>query len=447
MVITESLIDKYNVPVPRYTSYPTVPAWKENQPLKSFHEIIDTEILNDGISLYLHLPFCEVLCTYCGCNKRITKNHSVEGKYIEYILKEWKMYLELLPTTVILKELHLGGGTPTFFSPANLNHLISSLYEGVVLHDDFEASFEGHPNNTTREHLQTLFDLGFKRVSFGVQDLDHKVQVAIHRIQPHENVVKVVNFAREIGYTSINFDLIYGLPFQNLNTISDTFNKVIDLLPDRIAFYSYAHVPWVSKSQRAYDENDLPQGSDKRALYEQGKELLIKSGYRDIGMDHFSLVNDSLYRAQTEKKLHRNFMGYTTNNAKISIGLGVSSISDFYWGYRQNVKKLEEYYEILDQDILPIFKGIDLTKEDTIQRQHILDITCNFQTQISETELMKLDNTYFYQLVEDGLIDYYKDTLKITDLGQSFIRNIAALFDPNYRFVSDSQEKMYSSSV
>lgn len=447
MFITESLINKYNVQVPRYTSYPTVPAWKENTPLKSFHEIIDTEILKEGISLYLHLPFCEVLCTYCGCNKRITKNHSVEEKYMEYILKEWKMYLKLLPSNVILKELHLGGGTPTFFSPENLHQLITSLYEGVVLHEDFEASFEGHPNNTTREHLQVLYDVGFRRVSYGVQDLDPKVQVTINRIQPHENVVKVVDLAREIGYTSINFDLIYGLPFQNLNTITDTFEKVIQLLPDRIAFYSYAHVPWVSKSQRLYDENDLPQGSEKRALYEKGKELLMKSGYHDIGMDHFSLDSDSLYRAQTQKKLHRNFMGYTTNNSKISIGLGVSSISDFYWGYRQNVKKIEEYYRILDQDILPTFKGIDLSKEDTINRQSILDITCNFETPIVQQDLSKLDTSYFNELLEDGLIEYDGNLLKITSLGFSFIRNIAALFDPNYQFVSDSQERMYSSSM
>lgn len=447
MISAESLIDKYNVPVPRYTSYPTVPAWKESAELDDLKDIVKAEMPEDSISIYVHLPFCESLCTYCGCNKRITKNHTVEGKYIEYLLKEWKMYVHMLDRKIVLKELHLGGGTPTFFSPEHLASFIREIYKDVILHQDFEASFEGHPNNTTREHLQTLFDLGFRRVSFGVQDLDIKVQKAIHRVQPHEKVIEVTRAAREIGYSSVNFDLIYGLPFQNLDSITYTFEKVIALRPDRIAFYSYAHVPWVSKSQRAYDENDLPKGKEKRHLYERGQELLQQAGYQDIGMDHFSLVNDQLYIAQQEKKLHRNFMGYTTSTANISIGLGVSSISDFYLGYRQNAKTIEEYYRILDENKLPVVKGIDLTAQDLIRRQHILDITCNLETRISGEELLKLDQEYYCMLIQDGMIQRNGNYIQMTKDGKSFIRNVAALFDPSYQYLVDNVQQKFSQSV
>lgn len=442
-----SLIDKYNVPVPRYTSYPAVPQWTNIAELNELQDIIKAELLDEGVSLYIHLPFCESLCTYCGCNKRITKNHGVESKYIEYLLKEWKMYIRLLRENIVLKELHLGGGTPTFFSPENLSYLIRELYKDVILHPEFEASFEGHPNNTTSEHLQALYDVGFRRVSFGVQDLDIKVQTAIHRIQPHEKVTEVTNRAKEIGYSSVNFDLIYGLPFQTLKTITSTFEKVIQLQPDRIAFYSYAHVPWVSKSQRAYDENDLPKGLEKRHLYERGQELLLKAGYHDIGMDHFSLKSDSLYIAQQEKNLHRNFMGYTTSTSKISIGLGVSSISDFYMGYRQNVKTIEEYYEILDQERFSVVKGIDLIPENLIHRRHILDITCNLETHVSERVFSEIDAEYFNTLREDGLIEMNENILSVTETGRPFIRNIAALFDPSYQFFEENIQQKYSQSV
>ncbi len=447
MITSDALIDKYNVPVPRYTSYPTVPVWVDERELKDVRNLIQAELLDEGISIYIHLPFCESLCTYCGCNRRITKNHSVESKYIDYLLREWKMYVNLLDRKIILKELHLGGGTPTFFSPENLTTLIKEILKDVTLHQDFEAGFEGHPNNTTREHLQALYNVGFRRVSFGVQDLDVKVQSAIHRLQPHEKVVEVTQIARETGYRSVNFDLIYGLPFQSLSSVAHTFEKVIALQPDRIAFYSYAHVPWVSKSQRAYDENDLPEGVEKRQLYEKGQEMLLQAGYQDIGMDHFSLENDQLYIAQQKKMLHRNFMGYTTSTAKISIGLGVSSISDFYLGYRQNVKTIEEYYQILDENKLPVIKGTDLTERDLIQRQHILNITCNLETRISDETLSELDQDYYWMLVEDGIIQRNGSRIQITEDGKSFIRNVAALFDPMYQFFANDSPDKFSKSV
>lgn len=443
----EVLIDKYNVPVPRYTSYPTVPFWKDYVELKPVADLLKTTLLEDGISVYIHLPFCESLCTYCGCNKRITKNHSVEEKYIQYLLKEWDIYRSYIDGDIILKELHLGGGTPTFFSSENLKFLINELTKDVIIHPEFEGSFEGHPNNTTDEHLVALYEVGFRRVSFGVQDLDEKVQHAIHRIQPHEHVLRVTEAARSIGYTSVNFDLIYGLPFQTLDSIERTFQSVIELQPDRIAFYSYAHVPWVSKSQRAYDENDLPSGLEKRKLYERGREILLQAGYQDIGMDHFSLSNESLYIAQQNKKLHRNFMGYTTSNAKISIGLGVSAISDFFWGYRQNEKVIEDYYLRLDKMELPLIKGVDLQERDAIQRQHILNITCNFETQILSSDLEIINQEYANMLIQDGLLEINQKDYIVTEMGKSFLRNIAALFDTSYTFQQDSAQRQFSYSV
>ncbi|HNF48473.1 MAG TPA: oxygen-independent coproporphyrinogen III oxidase, partial [Chitinophagales bacterium] len=350
-----SIIQKYNVPIPRYTSYPTVPYWQDNKSSNEEWKACMLKAINNGrtkngISIYIHLPFCEQLCTYCGCNKRITKNHSVEGVYLEAVLKEWEMYKAVLGTDFTIQEIHLGGGTPTFFSPENLKLLIQNITKDIRIAPDHEFSFEGHPNNTTYAHLKTLFDVGFNRVSFGVQDLNEKVQVAINRVQPFEKTKQVTDWAREIGYTSVNFDLIYGLPFQTLDSIKDTISRVIGLKPDRLAFYSYAHVPWTKKSQRAYDENDLPKGKDKFALYTAGRELFLAAGYEDVGMDHFALKDDGMLQCKREGKLHRNFMGYTTNNTEILIGLGVSAISDVYYGYRQNYKTVEEYYEAVNKE-------------------------------------------------------------------------------------------------
>ena len=295
-----SLVDKYNIPGPRYTSYPTVPYWNEDgfapdlwkqSVIRSFSESNSEE----GISIYIHLPFCEALCTFCACHKRITKQHSVEIPYLESVLKEWKLYLELFSEKPKLKELHLGGGTPTFFSPENLRKLLQGIFDTVEIADAQEFSFEGHPNNTTKEHLQTLFDLGFTRVSFGVQDYDPKVQKAINRIQPFENVKNVTEWAREIGYKSISHDLVFGLPHQTWDAMEFTIRKTLELKPDRLAFYSYAHVPWVKGvGQRGFDETDLPSGDEKRKLYEDGKKLLEDLGYIEIGMDHFSLEHDDL---------------------------------------------------------------------------------------------------------------------------------------------------------
>ncbi|MCF1192013.1 oxygen-independent coproporphyrinogen III oxidase [Mangrovimonas sp. AS39] len=434
-----SLVTKYNVAGPRYTSYPTVPYWNlstfskgrwEDSVIQAFSESNTSE----GISIYIHLPFCESLCTFCGCNKRITKRHDVELPYIDQLLKEWSLYLELFDSRPIIKELHLGGGTPTFFSPRNLTKLIQGIFKDADRAPEWEFSFEGHPNNTTKDHLKTLFDLGFKRVSFGVQDYNGTVQKAIHRIQPFENVKQVTEWAREIGYTSVGHDIIFGLPFQTLEDVLYTIKRTQELMPDRIAFYSYAHVPWIKgNGQRGFKDEDLPTPETKRAQYEMGKDLLQQVGYTEIGMDHFALPSDGLYESMVTKKLHRNFMGYTASKTQMMIGLGVSAISDSWYGFAQNVKTLEEYQELIKEGKLPVFRGHMLNEEDLIIRKHILNLMCHQETswENPNQKFKELQSTLakLSEMEKDELISIEANGLKITEKGRPFVRNVCMAFD------------------
>ena len=434
--INSLLLKKYDRPVPRYTSYPTVPYWNNEidrgRWQETFHEQFHIQNIENGISIYIHLPFCESLCTYCGCNKKITTNHSVESEYLQAIEKEWKLYRMLMSETPVIKEIHLGGGTPTFFSPRNLRHLIEMILNKGIIHPNREFSIEGHPNNTTAAHLQTLYDLGFRRISYGVQDLDPEVQKIINRIQPFENVETATINARKIGFSSVNFDLIYGLPMQTVAGMENTIEKVISLNPDRIAFYSYAHVPWTSRGQRLFNENDLPGAEEKMNLYLAGKKLLMQNGYEDIGMDHFALPTDELALAKLNGKLHRNFMGYTTQNSGLLLGLGVSSISDLGIAFSQNEKTLHDYYASIKEGKLPCRKGYFLTEEDIAFRQYIKEIACTGVTQFNPIHLPILEEYCFphlRELAEDGLVEFDRQSLRITRDGHFFIRNICSTLD------------------
>jgi len=309
----ENLIKKYNTTAPRYTSYPTMPFWNSASfSVKSYKLGIAQhfeEQNQNGISLYIHLPYCESLCTYCGCNTRITVNHAVEMPYIKAVIKEWKLYLALFPTKPLIKEIHLGGGTPTFFSAENLSFLISEILKDAIVTENPSFSFEAHPANTTENHLKSLYNLGFKRLSLGIQDYDLQVQKAINRYQTNKQVADIVEIARNIGYTSINFDIVYGLPFQHLGSTENTIKEVLKLRPERIAYYSYAHVPWKRPGQRAYDETHLPEANLKLDMFIKGRALLLENGYEAIGMDHFALPNDSLAIANKNGSLLRNFYG------------------------------------------------------------------------------------------------------------------------------------------
>lgn len=433
-----SLISKYNIPGPRYTSYPTVPFWNQ----ETFSQEIWLQRLkenfirtnsNEGISIYIHLPFCESLCTFCGCHKRITKRHEVEAPYIDTVLKEWELYISFLGSCPTVKELHLGGGTPTFFSVKELERLVDGLFERAEKHYEAAFSFEGHPNNTTFEHLKALRELGFDRVSFGVQDYDATVQKAIHRIQPFKKVQKVTDWSRSLGYSSISHDIIYGLPFQNPDTIVKSIKKTALLNPDRISFYSYAHVPWIKgNGQRGFKEENLPKNEEKRKLYEIGRQMLIENGYYEIGMDHFSKASDSLYQAFENASLHRNFMGYTSSKTTVMIGLGASSISDCETAFAQNEKHIETYTTLVNKQQFPVVKGHALTHEDLILRKAILEIICQFQTDLNKVYSVISKNELHKRLqefLEDGLIVIEKELLKVTDTGKTFVRNICMSFD------------------
>jgi oxygen-independent coproporphyrinogen-3 oxidase len=430
--------EKYNVAVPRYTSYPTVPYWDSSTftpqawagtVINTFNDSAD----NEGISLYIHLPFCESLCTYCGCNTRITKNHKVEVPYIKAVLQEWQMYVNILGKKPTIKELHLGGGTPTFFSPENLQLLISGILEQSKVHENASFSFEGHPGNTSPTHLATLYKLGFKRLSLGIQDFDPRVQLVINRIQTYEEVEQITSIARSVGYNSINYDLIYGLPLQTLQGLTETIEAVLMLKPDRIAFYSYAHVPWVKPGQRRYTEKDLPDAALKQSLYETGRNMLKAGGYEEIGMDHFTLKSDSIYIAAHNGQLHRNFMGYSDQYSSLMIGLGVSAISDSWSGFAQNEKTVETYLELVNKGELPVFKGHLSNAEDLILRQHILNIMCKGQSSWVEPELQctslfeGLDR--MEELAADGLVEIKETSLTVTATGKRYLRNICMTLD------------------
>lgn len=447
-----SLISKYNVPAPRYTSYPTVPFWENDlfgvEEWKTRVARTFADSRENGISIYVHLPFCESLCTYCGCNTRITKNHKVEDPYIHAVLQEWTMYKEVLGgQSLKIAEIHLGGGTPTFFTAENLQRLISGLLDGNVVSDGASFSFEAHPANTTEEHLQILYDLGFKRLSLGIQDFDKKVQFVINRHQTAEDVQRVMEQARRIGYDSINFDLIYGLPLQTMDTVRQTIEQSLLISPDRISFYSYAHVPWIKPGQRRFTEQDLPVGEEKLNLYKLGKQMIQAAGYEDVGMDHFAKKEDALFIASANGTLHRNFMGYADRYTPLLIGLGVSSISDAWTGFAQNVKTVEEYYALLAEGDIPVVKGHLLDDEDVTIRQYILDMMCRGKTVLKEGQ--QLNEKIKHRLVPlqlDGLVAVQDNVVQITEIGKSFLRNVCMAFDERLQKTKE-RDNLFSQAI
>lgn len=460
--MNKHLIRKYNVPGPRYTSYPTVPYWEhqsltpeiwKSQAAKTFSATNSEK----GISLYIHLPFCESLCHYCGCNVRHTINHAAEEKYIAYLKKEWLLYLDFLVEKPQIAELHLGGGTPTFFSPENLKNILTFILKHATRHPDYSFSFEADPRNTTQKHITTLAALGFKRISLGIQDFNTQVQKEINRVQTFEEIERVTQEARAAGFTSVNFDLIYGLPKQTPATIRHTIEKTKLLQPDRIAFYSYAHIPQNIPVQRKIDETHLPTGAEKHELYELGKELLEAKGYIEIGMDHFALPHDALTHAFQSGNMHRNFMGYGTLSTVLMIGLGVSSISDSWSAFGQNHKTIRKYEKALDNDELPIYRGHLLNDEDLIMRRHILHLMCTFQTSF-EDENLRCDalTEGLKALTEpekDGLVKVTPQNIEVTPLGKPFIRNICMALDARMHREkraaqkSEGRKKSFSTTV
>ncbi len=448
-----SLLAKYDVPTPRYTSYPTVPYWNfsslDNS--KWQHSVVNNFRLENGeVCIYIHLPFCESLCTFCACNKRITKNHKVEVPYLNAVLKEWQIYRAIFPGTPVIKEIHLGGGTPTFFSADNLAYLIDGITANSIVADDHEFSVEIHPNFTTEEHIRILAKTGFTRMSIGVQDFDPSIQFVINRIQSYEQTKQVFDLGKKYNFKSINIDLVYGLPHQTIKSMEHTIALVKKLMPDRIAFYSYAHVPWKSKAQRRYTESDLPNASLKWEIYNKGRMLLRQAGFESIGMDHFALPGDQLFIAAGQERLHRNFMGYTTTQSQTIIGLGASAISATKDAFAQNEKVVEEYEAKINTCVLPFVNGHSLNEEDRIIQNYIHELMCVNKTTLNAgVHSNDFLNHIFLQLSfleRDGLVEVNEHTVHVTEDGKLFIRNICAVFDA-YLFKNKISTPAFSRAI
>lgn len=425
------LIQKYNIPGPRYTSYPPVPFWRGTPSESLWIEHIKTQYdEKQGLDLYVHVPFCESLCYYCGCSRTITKDHSVEDAYVNTLLKEWSLYQEKLGFNPLVSSLHFGGGTPTFLSPTNLDRLIKGLTANRT--NFFIGSIEIDPRTCTTEHIKVLTKNSIKRVSLGIQDFDQTVQEVIHREQSPELVRKLVQEMRKHEIESINFDLIYGLPKQTIQSIQTTIQLVSEMRPDLIAFYSYAHLPERIKNQRLIKNEDLPSPHLKRELYETGKRLLAEQGYADVGMDHFALPSSYLYQAQKQKNLHRNFMGYVDKKSSILIGIGPTSISDSSLSFMQNAKDLKVYQEKINAGTLAIEKGHAHHPSDLLVQQVIQDLMCNNEVTLSNKLQIPYWNVIDEELKafqQDGILIQSENKIKLTEMGKGFMRNVAMSFD------------------
>jgi oxygen-independent coproporphyrinogen-3 oxidase len=448
-MLSSELLAKYDIPAPRYTSYPTVPYWDDTPSEERWIQSLHSSLEGDSSwSLYIHVPFCESLCTFCGCNTTITKNHDLEGDYVDNVIREWETYIASVPELLDkpLRQLHLGGGTPTFLSAENLKRMLDPILSKVTYDkDNFEGSLEVDPRKTNRRQLEVLAELGFNRISLGVQDFTLKVQELVNRVQSFEQTKKITDAARELSYNSVNFDLIYGLPCQGIEEMTITTKLTIELRPDRIALYSFARVPWIKPAQRKFTDEQLPVGAEKRALYEVSREMLLEAGYLEIGMDHFALPSDELSMGVEDKTLHRNFMGYTPYQTDVLLGLGVSSISESKDCFHQNEKVLNLYKEKVAGDSIPTLRGHIHTEEDLYHRKLILELMTNFELEIPEKILAPMAKR-LETLIEDKLCSLKDGKLSVSELGRPFIRNICMTLDK--RMLSKKPEtKIFSQSL
>jgi oxygen-independent coproporphyrinogen III oxidase len=435
------LIKKYDKPGPRYTSYPTAPHFSEAFSHKDFlNEIIRTNRESDmsDLSLYFHIPFCDTLCYFCGCNMIVTHNRDRIRRYLNYLKKEIDQVSSLVSSERKAVQLHWGGGTPTHLNPEEISDLISYINHRFELKPDAEVSCEIDPRELTKDHLFALKAGGFNRISMGVQDFNEKVQKAVNRIQPEEVTRRVVAWVQELGFESLNIDLIYGLPFQTANDFEKTIGTIIDISPDRIALFNFAHVPWMKKHMKLIRLEDLPAPEEKLRILKMSIEKLTAAGYAFIGMDHFAKPNDELAVALKEKKLYRNFQGYSTHSGSDLYAMGITSISQFGRIYAQNAKIEKDYFSALDKGLLPTIKGCVLDADDLLRREVITRLMCDFELNFSNIE-KKFDidfKSYFKwgignlkEMLDDQLIWIENNTLHVTEMGRLLIRNIAINFD------------------
>src|SRR5262244_1561387 len=437
--VSEEFLARYNRPGPRYTSYPTAPVWNDSFQATDLEQVhAAAEAALTPVSLYMHLPFCESLCLFCACNVIIQKDKSVALPYFEVLKKEIARVARSVSREREVVQFHWGGGTPTYSSPAQLEDLFGYSKERFRFSPDAEIGIEVDPRVTSRDHLQTLRRLGFNRLSMGIQDFHQPVQKAIHRIQPYEITRDLIQSARDLGFDSINVDLIYGLPYQTAATFAHTVDQIIELAPDRIALFSYAHVPWLKKQQGAFAAH-LPEGMQKFAIFRVGLLKFLEAGYLYIGMDHFAKPGDELAVSQQKRTLHRNFQGYTTKAGADLYGMGVTAISGFRNAYAQNQRDLGAWQSAVHDRGLATMRGYHLSEDDHIRRAVISRLLCH--TVIPKKEInaeFGVDfDCYFepeLQRLEvpraDGLILLSKDEIRTTWLGRIFVRNLAMTFDP-----------------
>jgi oxygen-independent coproporphyrinogen-3 oxidase len=453
-----NLARKYNVPGPRYTSYPTAPNFSDQVQWSTIAEKIrQSENRSRPLSLYFHIPFCESLCWYCGCTTVITNQHNIGATYIKYVEKEMDQICAHLGPDRVVTQLHWGGGTPTFLRPEEIRQLAAAIRRRFILAPDIEASAEIDPRRLTPDHVQALAESGFNRASIGVQDFDPDVQRAIHRVQSFEQTEAVVDLLRHAGFISVNLDLIYGLPRQSAESFSLTLDQVLKLAPDRLAVFSYAHVPWIKPVQKILEANNaLPSADDKLLLLKTAIEKLTSNNrFLYIGMDHFARPNDELALAQQRGTLQRDFQGYSARAGADIFAFGMSAISQAADAYWQNRKDLTQYYALLDAGRAPFSKGCVLTPDDRIRRHVIMRIMCDLRLDYKElsTKLgidfpsafaAELDS--LAELQNDGLVIRRDDALQVTDLGRLFLRNIAMRFD-RYLNAKPSPEMRFSRTI
>ncbi len=456
--LTLDVLNKYNVPGPRYTSYPTAPEWSDDFGPADFERAMieaDSSTSPRPVSLYFHIPFCERLCLFCGCNVVINKRKEVAIPYLEHLRREIERIGRFVSPAREVIQLHWGGGTPTYLSPAQIEDLFGCISEHFRFAPDAEIGVEVDPRVTTEEQVRLLRRLGFNRISLGVQDFNPLVQKTVRRIQPYEETKALVDLCREVGFESINIDLIYGLPHQTPESFADSVEKVIAIDPDRIAMYSYAHVPWLKKQQRSF-EKYIPEGVDKFLIFRIGIQLFTEAGYRYIGMDHFAKPGDELTIAQQNKTLHRNFQGYSTRANADLYAMGVSSISGFHHAYAQNYRDVPSYYEALDQDRLPTMRGWWLTADDIIRRAVIMRMLCHrvihkpeieAEFNICFDEYFAEERSNLEELQADGLITMDEECIRATPLGCIFLRNIGMAFDKYLRRRRGQDQPIFSKTL
>lgn len=439
LTVSDELLERYDINAPRYTSYPTSPHWDDAFSQDDYARVIEaSNHAGRPVSLYMHLPFCEHMCLFCGCNVIVRHNHdAAAADYLPLLKREIDAVLSMLNPSRPAVQFHWGGGTPTYFSPTQLADLFNYTGQYVHFADDAEIGVELDPRVTTTEHLDVLKDLGFNRLSLGVQDFDPDVQQMIRRVQPYEMVSNLVAACRDRGFPSLNFDLIYGLPGQTAATFAHTIDQVLTLRPERIALFSYGHVPWVKKQQQML-EGKIPLGAEKFALFCLGLERLTTAGYVYIGMDHFALPDDELCHAQRDGSLHRNFQGYTTKSGADLFAMGLTGIGELNRSYVQNIRGLKEYRAAVNQGKLPVLRGVELTEEDALRRDVIGKLLCYGaidKASLSATWGVDFDQHFATELASlapmrrDGLLEPGEDAVVATTKGRIFIRVIAAVFD------------------